>query len=129
MIAIFFTSSYKIYVQIHAQTESCVVMFFPSIPRLSVDNARMLRCVACSYSKLYNVAATSGFAALGDQRQPSAVLDSAAAVCVAMIFLRNNFSKFSASIVGGPPSIIDRILGVRPMDRKHERLRTRESMA
>ena len=60
------------------------------------------------------------------QCHPRAVLAAAAAVFVLLIFFRNNFSKFSASIFGGPPSIILRILGVRPWLRRRDRLRTRE---
>lgn len=59
---------------------------------------------------------------------PRATLAASAALCVAMIFLRNTRSKFSAIIDGGPPSIIFRIFPSRPMLRKRAKLRTRDSI-
>ena len=40
--------------------------------------------------------------------QPRATLHRSASIRVFLIFARNNFSKFSASNAGGPPSMIAR---------------------
>ena len=57
---------------------------------------------------------------------PKAALAAAAAACVAVIFFLKSLSKFPATMVGGPPSMIFRILRVRPTLRRLERLRTRD---
>ena len=57
---------------------------------------------------------------------PKAALAAAAAACVSVIFFLKSFSKFSAIIAGGPPSMIFRTLRLRPTLRRLERLRTRD---
>ena len=97
-----------------------------------ITHNTMMRTVAegrhVSRSERHDVHRRRVFAAYIRDYQPSAALAALAALLVSLIFLRKSFSKFSASILGGPPSIILRILAVRPMLRRQDKLRTRDSM-